>query len=339
MNGNAYELEGKSGSVTLAIGIIGSGGIARRHATILEAHEGATVEAVCDLDAARADELAALADAEAYTDHCTLLRETTVDAVYITTPPQTRVDIISDVAEWEIPIFCEKPLAATIEDGRAIEEIVDEHDIPFMIGFCSRFWEPCRQLFDIVDTGGIGEPITVFSERAGYGVPEGENWRIDPDQACGITIESASHNIDLLRWLGGEVVDASGRTTNVTHPELDRFDDNLVATVQFDGGAIGTVENSWTSHNHYLRHGVIGTEGAVIAEGDGWWRLDTLAHATEGDSDPTVATFDSETATEGGYIGETDAFVNSVADGATPPVDIDDGLRALEVSHEILGDQ
>lgn len=52
-----------------------------------------------------------------------------------------------------------------------------------------------------------------------------------------------------------------------------------------------------------------------------------------------MITFDSETATEGGYIGETDAFIQSITNGSAPSVDVYDGLRALEISHEILSDQ
>ena len=322
--------------MTLTVGLVGAGGIGQTHAENLAEHDDATLVAVCDLDAEKAEALATAVDAEAYTDYRTLFEEVALDAVYVTTPPGTRVDIIREAANNDVAIFCEKPLATTVGDGRAIRDIVDEHDVPFMMGFCSRFAEPCRRMREILAGGEIGDPVTVFSDRAGYGVPQEGNWRVDPDQACGITVESASHNIDLLRWLGGEIASASGRTTNVSHPELDGFDDNVVATVQFEDGPIGWMQNSWTSHVEYLRHGVVGTEGAVLLEGDEWWRLDRLTHATESDPYPTTVTFDSETATEMGYEGETDAFLQSVADGASTPVDVSDGLRALEVSHEIL---
>lgn len=324
--------------MTLEVGIVGAGGVAETHAEVIDEHEDAALVGICDVDADRAETLAASVDAKPYTDHQTLLHEEDLSAVYVTTPPQTRVDIIRDVAANGVGIFCEKPLATTVEDGQAIRNVVETHDVPLMMGFCSRFWEPCQRLYNVVTDGGVGDLVTVFSERAGYGVPEGDNWRIDPDQSCGITIESASHNIDVLRWLGGEVESASGRTTNVTHPELDAFDDNVVATMGFADGPIGLVQNSWTSHSEYLRHGVIGTEGAVVVEGAEWWRLDRLTHATEADPYPTTLTFDSRTATDGGYEGETDAFLRSLADETAPPVDVSDGLRALEISHEILAD-
>lgn len=322
--------------MTLTVGIVGAGGIGQTHAENLAEYDDAALEAVCDVDAEKAETLANAVDAAASTDYRTLLGEVGLDAVYVTTPPGTRVDIIREAAKNDVGIFCEKPLATSVADGRTVRDIVDEHNVPFMMGFCSRFAEPCQRMREMLVDGEVGDPVTVFSDRAGYGVPEEGNWRVDPDQACGVTVESASHNIDLLRWLGGEIASASGRTTNVSHPELDGFDDNVVATVQFEDGPIGWIQNSWTSYTEYLRHGVVGTEGAVVLEGDEWWRLDRLTLATESDPSPTTVTFDSETATEMGYEGETDAFLQSVADGTPTPVDVSDGLRALDVSHEIL---
>lgn len=320
----------------LSIGIVGAGGIAQTHADILADHDDADLTAICDIDPEKAETLAERTDAEAYTDYRDLFDDVALDGVYVTTPPQTRVDIIREAAKNDVGIFCEKPLATRVSTGQTIRDIVAESDVPFMMGFCSRFAEPCRQMQEMLADGEIGAPITVFSDRAGYGVPQEDNWRVDPDHACGITIESASHNIDLLRWLGGEIASASGRTANVSHPELELFDDNMIATLQFEDGPMGWMQNSWTSHVEYLRHGIVGTEGAIVLEGEEWWRLDRLTYARESDPYPQTITFDSETATEMGYPAETDAFLQSLAEDTIPPVDVYDGLRALEVSHEIF---
>ena len=322
--------------MTVGVGIVGAGGIGRTHGEILHDHDRADVVAVCDVDAERAESLATTVEAASYTDYRTMFAERDIDAVYVTTPPRTRVDVVRAAADNDTAVFCEKPLATTVEDGRAVRDVVERTGVPFMVGFCLRFAEPCRRLRETVADGGVGDPVALFSHRGGYGVPDGADWRTDPDQACGVTVESAAHNVDLLRWLGGEIAAASGVTTNVTHPELDAFDDNVVATVAFESGAIGAVQNSWTSRVEYLRHGVVGTEGTVVVEGDGWWRLDRLTHATAENDSPRTVSFDDDSATEMGYAGETDVFLECVANDVTPPVDVHDGLRALEISHEIL---
>ncbi|PSP76630.1 hypothetical protein BRC86_01170 [Halobacteriales archaeon QS_3_64_16] len=323
--------------MTIVAGIVGAGRIARVHAEVLYDHEAIALEAICDVHTQRARALATAAEAESYTDYRTLFREGGLDAVYIATPPGIHLDIVRAAAHNGIAIFCEKPLARTVANGQAIREVIEDQDVPFMMGFPSRFAEPCRRMREFLADGDIGDPITVFSTRAGHGEPEEEDWRLDPEQACGVSIESASHNIDMLRWLGGEIESVSGRTANATHPEIESFDDNMLATVTFEQGAIGLLQNSWTSRVEYLRHGVIGTEGAVLVEGDEWWRLDRLTYATETDDYPRTIAFDAETATGMGYSGETDAFIESLSADRSPPVTVYDGLRAVEISHAISG--
>ncbi|WP_167837412.1 Gfo/Idh/MocA family protein [Halosimplex halophilum] len=322
--------------MSIAVGLVGAGGVGETHAENLVGSERAALEAVCDLDGETARAVAEAADARAYTDAAELFADADLDAVYIATPPRTHAALVREATARGLAVFCEKPLAASVEDGREIVRAVDEAGVPFMTGFCLRFAEPCLRLRDLVAGGALGEPVTLFSARSGSGVPSAGNWRVDPEQACGVTVESASHNLDLLRWLGGAVAGAGGATANVSHPEIDGFDDNVVATLSFESGAVGCVRNSWTSPVETLRHGVIGTEGAAVLEGDGWWRHDRLTYRTDGDRHATTVAFDDGTATDTGYRGETRAFLDAVAADADPPVDARDGLRALELSHQIL---
>jgi myo-inositol 2-dehydrogenase/D-chiro-inositol 1-dehydrogenase len=323
--------------VTLSVALVGAGGIGETHAHNLHDAPGADLEAVCDVDGDRAEALAAAVDARAYADHGEAFDAVDPDAVYVATPPRTHAEVATAAARRGCAVFCEKPLAATLADGREIVAAVEDSGVPFVTGFCLRFAPPCQRLRALLDDGIVGDPVSVVASRAGWGVPGGDDWRTDPGQACGITVESASHNLDALRWLGGEVADVSGVTTNVTHPDLAAFDDNVVATARFDSGAIGLVANSWTSRVEHLRLGVVGTEGAAVLEGDGWWRLDRLTYATGTARHATTLAFDDATATDMGYRAETDAFLDAVRADATPPADARDGLRALELSHAILG--
>ncbi len=323
--------------MAIEVAVIGAGGIGSRHAAIVADEPNASVRIVCDVSESRAREVASTVEAQAQTSVHEAVSADGLDAVYITTPPRERVEIVRAAAERGLAIFCEKPLAATISDAKTIVDLVATHDVPCMVGFCSRFAEPCNRLKSLIDDRTIGEPVTFWSTRAGWGVPSEGNWRVDPEQACGITIESASHNIDLLRWLGGEIVSASGATANITHPTLPEFDDNLVGIVSFASGAIGAIQNSWTSHVRFLRHGVIGTEGAALVEGDDWWQLDRLTWSTNDSAHTTSITFDQNTATDMGYRGETQAFLEAIETGAPPPVDAYDGYRTVELSTELAG--
>ena len=205
------------------------------------------------------------------------------------------------------------------------------------MGFCLRFAETSKHLFDRIDSGTIDEPIYAFSMRGGWGIPDAGNWRLDPEHACGVTIESAPHNVDLLRRMCGEIEDATGHTRNVTEPSLENFDDNMVGTVSFDDGTIGLVQNTWTANHAYLRHGVFRTAGAVVLEGDTWWRHDRLIAARQDENHIRMIEFGPDTASDMGYAAETGVFLTALANSDTSPVTVADGCRAVEISHALLG--
>lgn len=318
-----------------AIGLIGAGGIGSVHAEELRSHPDASLVAICDANLERAVTLADETDASRYSSVGPMLAEHHLDGVYVCTPPGTHRDIIAELARSEVPIFCEKPLAASLADARAIVETVSETRTRMMLGFCLRFAHTTARFKSVIENGTIGTPVMRTSQRTGMGIPEAGNWRLNPGQACGVTIESTAHNIDLLRWLGGEITSATGVVRNVTMPDLETFDDNVVGALAFADGAIGLLQTSWTAGQGMLRHGVIGTDGAVILEGDGWWRHDRLIEHTGPEEAPTITEFSEAEATDMGYAGETDAFLEMLDAGRAPPVDARDGLRALEVATEL----
>ena len=318
------------------IGLIGAGGIGTVHAENLHAHAGASLVAICDRDRDRATTLAENTDSEAYQQLDHLLASHDLDGLYICTPPTSHESIIETAATADIPIFCEKPLAHSLDSAQRIVDRIDAAGIRCMLGFCLRFAPTSKKFKTVIENEPIGTPVMWFSQRAGMGVPGDDNWRVDPDQACGITIESASHNIDFLRWLAGDVASASGQVRNVSRPDLEHFDDNMVATLSFDNGAIGVIQNSWISSLESLSHGVIGSDGAVVLEGEGWWRHDRLTYRTASDDDATTIEFDESEATAMGYRGETDAFVEMLNSGNVSPVDEKDGLATMKISQQIL---
>ncbi|MFB6136424.1 MAG: Gfo/Idh/MocA family protein [Halobacteriaceae archaeon] len=316
--------------MTLDAAVVGAGHMGRRHAEVLDELAGVTVTAVADVDGAAAAALAADVGATRRADCREAVAE--ADLVFVTTPPRERVEPVRAAAEAGAAVFCEKPLAGTLADGRELVETVERTGVPFAVGFCQRFREPFRRVRDLVAGGDLGVPLQQFHVRGGEGIPEGENWRTDPEQATGIAVESLSHELDLARWLGGEVAAVRGETLG-TLPDLPAFDDNVSATLRFESGAIGTLQVSWTASVPYTARGVVGTEGSVVVESEDIWDVRRLRVNT-GDGVETVE-FDDDAATDMGYAAEDRAFVDAVRAGETPPVTVHDGMAALELSHEL----
>jgi myo-inositol 2-dehydrogenase/D-chiro-inositol 1-dehydrogenase len=112
------------------------------------------------------------------------------------------------------------------------------------------------------------------------GVGSGPNWRTTPGLLCGMSVESLSHDIDLLRWMMGEVIDVRANVFE-SRPGLPGFDDtaNVVCTLANGGTAV--IHASWSSHLSRNSRGVIGTQGTAMVAGSGLWNLDRFHFKTQ----------------------------------------------------------
>jgi predicted dehydrogenase len=313
----------------LRIGLIGAGGIGRTHAKHLRALDGVEITAVADVSAGRAEALAADCGAKAVTDYRELLDE--VDAVYVCSPPTTHREHVTAAVAAGRHVFCEKPLATTLEDGRAIAEAVATGGVHMMVGFNNRFRAPFRRYRELLRSGELGNLVSAWITRVEPSTPAfGANWRTTPGLACGVTIESAAHDVDFIRWAFGEVVAVAGSTSS-SLPELPDYDDTLHALLWLEQGAAVTVTISWTSAIGMSSRGIVGTDGAACLLGPSMWTLTELRWARSGE-DETLDPIDEREGADLGYAEESRYFVECLRQDRAPEVTVRDGLAALEVS-------
>ncbi len=152
-------------------------------------------------------------------------------------------------------VLCEKPLARTAEEAKAMWDAVQTAGVKHMVGFNYRFVPAIRQIRKLIDSGALGR---IYHFRAiylqewimpHYNAPM--MWRLDKEQAgSGALGDLGSHIIDLARYLVGEInsVSAMTRTFVPDRPQADgsmgkvSVDDAFTALVNFDNGAMGTLE-------------------------------------------------------------------------------------------------
>lgn len=223
------------------------------------------ITAVADVSANRAEALAAGCGAKAVTNHRELLDE--VDAVCVCSPPAAhREQVMAAVAAGR-HVFCEKPLAATIEDGCAIAEVISSGAVHVMVGFNNRFRAPFRRLRELLRSGELGELVSPWITRVAPSTPRwAPTGAPRPVSPCGVTIESAAHDIDFFRWACGKVVVVAGWTSS-SLPELAGYDDTLNAVLRLENGAAVTVTISWASAISTSSRGIVGTDGAACLLG------------------------------------------------------------------------
>lgn len=246
------------------MGVVGAGGMGSRHAHNLLSH-GAVVVAVGDNDLKRARELAeACGGARVYADGAELIRDRDVEAVVVASPDVTHAHYVLACLEAEKPVFCEKPLATTVEDA---EEIVrrelDAGRRRVQVGFQRRYDPEFRALRRAVEEGAVGRPVLLRAwhrnARAAHGPPESNE---------AVIVNAAIHDLDELRWLSGAEVEmvhsVVGRTVD---PSLGQgiFDLQMMQ-LGLSGGVLALVElNLSAGYGYEVGVEVIGERGSLSA--------------------------------------------------------------------------
>ena len=224
------------------IGFIGCGGNARGHMNRLLDIDAARLVAVCDVDEARAGEAAALTGSEAYGDYREMLKRDDLDAAYISVPVHAHGEMELAVVERGLPFFVEKPVARHLDIALAIEEAATEAQLITCVGYQLRYCGSADLARDALD----GETISLAVGKywSGSGRSDTKGWVTQLEKSGGQLLEQATHTIDMMRYLVGEVVEVSARHANRQLSRIDCPDAHCV-TLEFENGALGTVTTTW----------------------------------------------------------------------------------------------
>lgn len=261
-------------------------------------------------------------DAPAFTSIETFLDETSLDAVSICSPTWTHREIVETVAEYNIDILCEKPIASTLADANAIADVADEQSVTIMIGHTLRFFPDYRRVYDQIESEAVGTPGTVRARRHSPFPDWGHGWFAADEKSGGVFLDLGVHEFDYLRWLFGDVEYVFARR--------NRWGDrqNGHATLVFENGTVGYVEVGWDRIQ-----GVELWSTLEIAGDDGLIEYDarkptpltvTAKQATGAESTATVA--------KDGYRHQLEAFVECIERGKEPLVTADDAIEAIRIS-------
>ncbi len=183
--------------------VVGLGQMGRYHVNAYRA-AGATLAAVCDADAARAEAIGRELSVPWFTDLAAALSLPRLDAVSICTPPYLHRPMVASAMAAGLDVLCEKPLAGSLDDGRELAAALPSDRI-FMLCFFHRFHEPIERLRELLNAGALGEPRVLRNRFALDMRQDQRPWIWDPARAGGGAVLNTSvHSIDLFRFLIGE---------------------------------------------------------------------------------------------------------------------------------------
>lgn len=248
--------------------VVGCGWVARDYAipAIVASRNGRLVAACDRSDAALS---AVPGDCVRTTDLDAALRTPGVDAVYVATPNHAHRAVVEAAAAAGVAVLCEKPMAATVADARAMAAACERAGVTYATAFDQRFHAAHRTLAKLVRDGRLG---IVTQARIHYAcwLPPGwadDNWRIDPARAGGgAMIDLAPHGIDLLELvLNDEWAELHALKQHRVQPYP--VDDGAVLMGRFRSGTLATLHVGYNCPDKFPRRvlEVVGTDARALA--------------------------------------------------------------------------
>lgn len=237
------------------IGIIGAGFIGRFHARGIHGLTklgvvDARYVAVCDRVPERAEEFARIAGLERWTaDPDELIAAPDINTIYVCTPTAQHKELVLKAAAAGKHVFCEKPLAPTLDDARAMYEAVRDARVGHQVGLILRHAPIFSVLKELIDDPKLGRLMTLLF-RDDQAFPIGghymSDWRKDVAVTGGGTlIEHSIHDLDIITYLAGDAESLRAETRNFAGHE--GVEDLASVTLRFAGGGTGQLISVW--HN------------------------------------------------------------------------------------------
>jgi predicted dehydrogenase len=244
---------------TLRIGLIGAGFIGIMHANAIESiidgeFVNAKLAGVCDTDATRAEAVAgAFGAGSHWDDPIALIESGDIDTVFICTPTASHPKLVEAAAARGLNVFCEKPLARSLGEAQAMHAAVAEAGVKNQVGLVLRFSPVFHTIKRLVGNKDMGRPMSIIFRDDQYFPVQGiygSSWRGDFEIAGGGTlIEHSIHDVDIMRWLFGEVASLSGSMKYFSG--RDRVEDVAAVQMEFANGCVAQLTSIW--HNVLAR--------------------------------------------------------------------------------------
>jgi len=322
------------------IAYIGCGAHASRNLVPCVFYAPVELVGLCDLVEERARAVATkIGCREIYTDYGRLLEVERLEGVIVAVPPQAVLAILRDALAAAKHVLLEKPPGATLEEAKEMARLAAGSDRVVQVGLNRRFAPGYRRARAIIREGGIGE-VTHYLGKYSVG------HHPDITGAWPWLRDQAIHQLDLLRYLAGEVEEV----TALLNDRDGRITSD--ALVRFANGAVGILTCSeqygWNKPNEYIE---------VSGQGR-WLSVEDTIHVTQhpatsfemepilGDEpslrwEPSMALPRSRSLSLQGYANELAAFAEAIRgnrfDGAPYIADAWKSLRLAWALHQSNG--
>lgn len=249
----------------LKFALVGCGRIAKRHSELLGLGQiaGARLVAVCDLVEERAAQLAGPLSLPHFTDMHTMMKQADIDVVVVLTESGNHARHVVELARYGKHIVVEKPMALRLEDADAMIAACDRNGARLFVVKQNRFNVPVVKLREALEQQRFGK-LVLGTVRVRWCRPQSyydqAPWRGTWALDGGVLTNQASHHIDMLEWMMGDVDSVFAMSSHaLAHIEAE---DTAVVTLKFKNGALGIIEATTATRPKDL-------EGSISILGEG----------------------------------------------------------------------
>jgi predicted dehydrogenase len=238
----------------------------------LRSMEGVELLGVADDDPMRGQTIAAQNKAQYFHTYDDLF-EAKPDGLIICTENNRHRPFVEMAASRGIHVLCEKPIATTLEDARAIVGACEKAGVLLMTAFPMRFSAPLLEIKARLDHGDFGDIYCFNATNQGELPTKHRAWFVDPNLAGGGAImDHTVHLVDIMRWFtGSEVESMYARSNRIFHADEVEVETGALEMLTFENGVFGTIDASWSRPQYWPTWGgltfeMVTQRGAVMVD-------------------------------------------------------------------------
>ena len=256
----------------LKFALVGCGRIAKRHSELLGFNKisNAKLISVCDVVEKNAKSIGKKFGIQSFTDMHKMVEETNPDVIVVLTPSGNHANDVIALARHKKHIIVEKPMALNLDDADRMIDACDSAGIRLYVVKQNRFNLPIVKLREAIEQGRFGKLVlgTIrvrwCRDQSYY---DQASWRGTINLDGGVLSNQASHHLDMLTWMMGDVEKVFGfGATQLVKIEAE---DTAVSTLKFRNGGLGVIEATTATRPKDLEGSIsiLGEKGVVEVGG------------------------------------------------------------------------